>query len=102
MAIKTNPESEGPRSISGPGLSVARSAFNPVKIEAAVIVLSAVAVTALSERLVGGGGSFIVLLVYGVAAGAWIAVRSRQVLVRGATSTNTTPSATEAMPDGQE
>jgi len=96
-----NPDGEGPRSISGPGLSVARSVFNPVKVEAAVIVLGAAGVAALSERLLGGGASFMVLLAYGLAAGAWIVLRSRRVLTRGAACHSPRPNR-EVMPDGQE
>lgn len=63
-------------------MAVAGSAFNPVKIEAALAVVGAIGVAALSERLIGGGASFLLLAGYGLAAGGWIAWRSWQVLAR--------------------
>lgn len=80
MTTLDDSDEKGPRSISGPGVTVAGSAFNAVKIEAALAVVSALAVAGLSERLLGGAASFLVLLVYGFVAGGWIVWRSRRVL----------------------
>lgn len=80
---------------------MARSAFNPVKVEATLIVLGAIAVAALSERLIGGGLSFVLLLAYGMTAGGWITLRSRRVLT-GHAGANAQHAAAEVVPDGQE
>lgn len=83
---------------------VACSAFNPVKIEAAVAAVSAVAVAGLSERLLGGGASFIVLLMYGSVAGGWIVWRSRRVVASCTTSEGGvgSPASSDVSKNGKE
>lgn len=98
---------EGPRSISGSGVAVAGSVFNPVKREAALAVVAAIVVAALSERVIGGALSFVVLVIYGVAAGAWIFWRSRQVLARQSPDAVSNPPSVQStthrvVSDGQE
>lgn len=85
-------------------MAVARSPFNAVKLELALVVLGAVVVAALSEGLVGGVGSFVMLLIYGVGAGGWIALRSRRVVLRESRQTAgaAMKGSVDVVVDGQE